>query len=37
MKTLSDTAEKKNNVMIYGLKEKILPMRTKRKKKKQNV
>ena len=25
-----DAAEKKKNVMIYGLKEKIIPMRTKR-------
>ena len=27
-----DAAEKKKNVMIYGLKEKVLPMRTKREK-----
>ena len=37
MKTLSenivrDTVEKKKNVTIYGLKEKVIPMRTKREK-----
>ena len=32
MKTLSDAAEKKKNVMIYGLKERVIPMRTKREK-----
>ena len=28
-----DAAEKKKNVMIYGLKEKVIPMRIKREKK----
>ena len=29
---IRDAAEKKKNVMIYGLKEKVIPMRTKREK-----
>ena len=31
MKTLSETQQKRKNVIIYGLKEKVICMRIKRK------
>ena len=33
MKTLSETQQRKNNLIIYGFKEKIIPIRIKREKK----